>query len=297
MENSKTLQFKTVENTEAEEVKAVKEESVETPKKTTRRRASKAVAKDDSKVAKTETVTEPVVTTSANAVYAAILGIQHDLHVSKSRKNSYGNYNYRSCEDILEAVKPLLQKYQTFLTIRDEVIPIGGRFYIQATAKLTSVVDGSFIENTALAREAEEKKGMDASQITGTSSSYARKYALNGLFSIDDTKDADTNEFKQETTTSRSDKPVRSATSSAGSQKEQKQPHFSMQADTKLLIGTCKGKTLMDAVVNDGENFMKFLGELKTINVQAGSEEEFQKMKQKAYIESEKKRVAAQATG
>lgn len=123
--------------------------------------------------------------------------IQQELKAPKSQRNSFGNYNYRSCEDILEAVKPLLAKYNAILTLEDELVQVGERYYIKATATFT---DGKEpITATAFAREAETKKGMDDSQITGTASSYARKYALNGLFLIDDTKDADTDEHARQT--------------------------------------------------------------------------------------------------
>ena len=118
-----------------------------------------------------------------------LLQVQLELKAPKNQKNTFGGYNYRSCEDIFEAVKPLLEKQKLTLRLTDELVNIGERYYIKATAILT---DGTeTIENTAYAREEETKKGMDGSQITGASSSYARKYALNGLFLIDDVKDSD----------------------------------------------------------------------------------------------------------
>lgn len=122
-----------------------------------------------------------------------LIAIQHELKAPKSQKNNFGNYNYRSCEDIFEAVKPLLKKYECELTLSDEVVTVGGRIYVKATAQIHSKNDKRQV--TAYAREAENKKGMDDSQITGAASSYARKYALNGLFLIDDTKDSDTDEY------------------------------------------------------------------------------------------------------
>lgn len=122
--------------------------------------------------------------------------IQLDLKAPKSKRNNFGNYNYRSCEDILEAVKPLLAANMCSLTLDDDVLCIGDRVYVKATATLTDHTEGATISTHAFAREAETKKGMDESQITGTASSYARKYALNGLFAIDDTKDADTDEYQ-----------------------------------------------------------------------------------------------------
>lgn len=122
--------------------------------------------------------------------------IQQELKAPKGQKNTFGNYSYRSCEDILEAVKPLLGTATLILT--DDVKQEAGRFYVVATATLT---DGEqAYEATAFARESETKKGMDASQITGSASSYARKYALNGLFAIDDTKDADTQDNTSQAT-------------------------------------------------------------------------------------------------
>ena len=122
--------------------------------------------------------------------------IQTELKAPKNRFNRFGNYQYRSCEDILEAVKPLLKEHQATLTIRDEIVEVGGRVYVKAIVTFNAGDENA--EVTAFARESESKKGMDDSQITGTASSYARKYALNGLFLIDDTKDADTEEFTQQ---------------------------------------------------------------------------------------------------
>lgn len=121
-----------------------------------------------------------------------LLAVQTDLKAPKGQYNGFGKYSYRSCEDILEAVKPLLRDNRLLLTIKDEPVCIEGRFYIKATAEVSDdKMSGRSISATAYAREEDEKKGMDASQVTGSASSYARKYALNGLFLIDDTKDAD----------------------------------------------------------------------------------------------------------
>lgn len=121
-----------------------------------------------------------------------LIEVQAKLKAPKNQNNSYGGYKYRSCEDILEAVKPLLKEQELALVLSDEPIMVGEWHYIRATAKV--IYGEDYFSNTAYARESEVKKGMDDSQITGTASSYARKYALNGLFAIDDTKDADTNE-------------------------------------------------------------------------------------------------------
>lgn len=122
-------------------------------------------------------------------IYEELSRIQKELKAPKNQRNNFGGYNYRSCEDILEAVKPLLNS--CVLTLSDEVVMLDKRFYVKATARLALSKD-EFVENTAWAREPETKKGMDEAQITGATSSYARKYALNGLLAIDDTKDADT---------------------------------------------------------------------------------------------------------
>ena len=133
-------------------------------------------------------------------LYKKLVSVQFELKAPKGQRNNFGNYNYRSCEDILEAVKPLLDKYNVALTIRDEIVLIGDRFYVKATATLIDADTGETVEASAFAREGADKKGMDVSQLTGATSSYARKYALNGLFAIDDNKDADaTNTHGKET--------------------------------------------------------------------------------------------------
>lgn len=129
-------------------------------------------------------------------VYKKLMAVQAELKAPKGQYNSFGKYKYRSCEDILEAVKPILAKYGATLVVGDELLVMGERYYIKATAKFMDSENGDSITNTAYAREEESKRGMDGSQITGTASSYARKYCLNGLFLIDDTKDADTDAYK-----------------------------------------------------------------------------------------------------
>ena len=120
-----------------------------------------------------------------------LMNIQYELKCNKSQYNSFGRYAYRSSEDILEAVKPLLYKYKATLVINDDIVLIGDRFYVKATSKITDIETGECVESTAFAREDESQKGMSSAQVTGSVSSYARKYALNGLFAIDDNKDAD----------------------------------------------------------------------------------------------------------
>lgn len=162
-------------------------------------------------------------------IYEKLSKVQEELKAPKGQYNSFGKYKYRSCEDILEAVKPILIKNKLSMQISDELVVIGEstpttynevyydkdlkrenertvisgnqRYYIKATVTLLDIEDNSTMSNTAYAREEEYKKGMDGSQITGTASSYARKYALNGLFLIDDTKDADTDEYAKQNET------------------------------------------------------------------------------------------------
>jgi hypothetical protein len=120
-----------------------------------------------------------------------LIAIQSELKAPKSQFNKFGGYKYRKAEDILEAVKPLLNKQKCTLTITDDIVMVGNRIYVKATATIKNE-KGEYETTTGWAREEETKKGMDGSQITGASSSYARKYALNGLFAIDDNADSDT---------------------------------------------------------------------------------------------------------
>ena len=125
-------------------------------------------------------------------IYEKLLNIQNQLKVPKNQYNKFGGYSYRNCEDILEAAKPLCKEYNAVVYLSDKIVLAGDRHYVEATATFVDLESGETIEVNAYAREEESKKGMDGSQITGASSSYARKYALNGLFDIDDTKESDT---------------------------------------------------------------------------------------------------------
>ncbi len=141
-------------------------------------------------------------------VHEKLFSVQQQLKAPKGQRNDFGKYNYRSCEDIVEAVKPLMAVQRLLLTMSDDLVQVGDRYYIKATARITDITDGETVEVTAFAREEESKKGMDGSQVTGASSSYARKYALNGLFAIDDTKDSDaTNTHGKEPETKPETKP------------------------------------------------------------------------------------------
>lgn len=130
-------------------------------------------------------------------IYKKLTLIQSELKAPKNQENKFGGYKYRSCEDIVEAAKPIINKYELNLTLTDDVVLVGERVYVKASAVLTDL-NGNTIKTVAFAREPDTQKGMSDSQVTGAASSYARKYALNGLFAIDDTKDADTNEYQNQ---------------------------------------------------------------------------------------------------
>ncbi len=134
--------------------------------------------------------------------------IQNEMKVPKNLYNKFGNYYYRNAETILETAKPICQKHKCTLIVRDVIENVEGRFYVKAIACLCDWESDKFIEGVAYAREDESKKGMDGSQITGSTSSYARKYALNGLFNLDDVKDADSNEQKEESENKQPKKPT-----------------------------------------------------------------------------------------
>lgn len=176
-----------------------------------------------------------------------ILSIQNELKAPKGQYNSFGKYNYRSCEDILEAVKPLLKKYGCLLTIEDEIVPIGGRIYVRAIATIyDSEQRGDKVVISAYAREEEEKKGMDGSQITGASSSYARKYALNGLFLIDDTKDSDA--------TNTNGREVSKATPA---QIEKLKSYVADEKGLKAMLDYCKVSKLEDITMEQASAIIK----------------------------------------
>lgn len=135
-------------------------------------------------------------------IYEKLLNIQNELKAPKNQFNKFGNYKYRNAEDILEAVKPICLKYKAVINVYDTIKQVGDRYYVEANAVITDVEKpAEYIENKASAREEENKKGMDSSQVTGATSSYARKYALNGLLCIDDTKDTDSEEYQKRSNT------------------------------------------------------------------------------------------------
>ena len=181
-------------------------------------------------------------TPKIESVDCALEYIQQNLAAPKNQRNNFGNYNYRSCEDILTAVKPLLKDCCASLTLDDDIVMIGDRIYVKAIASLEW--GGTNIQTTAFAREELTKKGMDAAQITGSASSYARKYALNGLFCIDDTKDADaTNDHGKN-----------------NNSKGQKQPPESLNGqDWVIPFGKYKGNRIGSIPLEDLQNYAEFI--------------------------------------
>lgn len=171
--------------------------------------------------------------------------IQANLKAPKNQMNKFGGYKYRSCEDILEAVKPLLKESGLILLIKDEIVNMGDRYYVKATCTLYDE-EGHSLSTEALAREAQTKKGMDESQITGAASSYARKYALNGLFAIDDNKDADTQDNRNTSQT----RAYNSAYQNQGqTQKPQANNELITPAQLKRLFAMAKGQETLAKVI------------------------------------------------
>ena len=203
------------------------------------------------------------------SVYEKLLKIQGSLKAPKGQYNGFGKYKYRSCEDILEALKPLLVENKAVVTINDSLMQVGERYYVQAVATLTDVEDGKQVSVMAYAREALSKKGMDESQVTGATSSYARKYALNGLFAIDDNKDMDymqgqyTSEEKGNTEQIRQAKPKQD-------NKEEVKHMFNLANDAgikpakiaeKMMIDFKKSKT-MDLTSDEIKQLVAWISQL-----------------------------------
>lgn len=161
-------------------------------------------------------------------INSLLVEVQSELKAPKGQYNSFGKYNYRSTEDILEGLKPILKEKNLVLVVFDDVVQVSDRVYIKSTAKLS--YDQETIEVTAFARESLTKKGMDDSQITGTASSYARKYALNGMFLIDDSKDADSDEFSKQNK------------SQKDSEQKSKQPKITLE-EVKMSLNDLVKKT------------------------------------------------------
>ncbi|MBQ8279522.1 MAG: ERF family protein [Roseburia sp.] len=190
-------------------------------------------------------------------VYEKLATVQQELIAPKNQYNKFGNYNYRSCEDILEGLKPLLQKVKAVVKITDEVVLIGDRYYIQATATFIDIENGESVSNIAYAREEENVKGMSCSQITGSASSYARKYALNGLFCIDDVKDADSRDNRQ------------------GEAIEQKKTEEQQQEIERMKISEVKVKSLQTRCEKEGVSIDKITRLYKVGNLAELTEKQF----------------------
>lgn len=193
-------------------------------------------------------------------IYEKLLAVQYELKAPKSQYNNFGKYKYRNCEDILESLKPILAKTKATVAISDEIVNIGERFYVKATVKLIDVETGEQIESVAFAREEETKKGMDGSQVTGASSSYARKYALNGMFAIDDTKDADTlNDHGK--STQQKKKSLSAKTSSMLNMKITNYAELSNKAINEITEELTKqaGKSLKTITEDEGKALLKYL--------------------------------------
>ena len=192
-----------------------------------------------------------------------LMRIQAKLKAPKGQRNTFGNYNYRSCEDILEAVKPLLAEEGCTLTLSDEIELIGDRYYIKATATLKS--DKEEIQVSAYAREEQTKKGMDSAQVTGATSSYARKYALNGLFCIDDNKDPDTDEYTKQ---------KKKAQESA---KAEEEITAEMEKNAIELASDREVKTFMDMCEKLGVDFKQIGKQAGATSLKAMTKEQYAK--------------------
>lgn len=169
-------------------------------------------------------------------VYEKLMHVQSGIKAPKSQYNKFGNYHYRNCEDIQEAAKPLMQEVKAALVVGDELVQLDNRFYIKATAFFIDCETGEKVSNSAYAREELEKKGMDGSQVTGSASSYARKYALNGLFCIDDVKDADNQDNTDKGKKGAGSAKAPSGAKAPGSRKDVQKPEEEQEIDTDRLL-------------------------------------------------------------
>ena len=189
---------------------------------------------------------------------SVLTDIQNELKVPKNRTNSFGGYKYRNAEDILEAVKPLLKKHDATLTIYDSIEEVGGRVYVKATAEIWGT--NFDFAATAYAREPDAKKGMDESQMTGAASSYARKYALNGLFLIDDTKDADSDEYEEERTNKQMIAQIADQKIGKDRADALEKKLIQMNVDIEKLLQQKKAKTLADLTEEQHAAIIRRLG-------------------------------------
>lgn len=201
-------------------------------------------------------------------LYEKLSRIQVEMKCNKGQYNAFGKYHYRSCEDIQEAVKPYLRELKCLLTVSDEIVLIGDRYYVKATATLIDTESEAKITNTAYAREELEKKGMDASQITGATSSYARKYALNGLLCLDDVKDADTGKSDEKEESKNNSK-----TTKANDAKKNNEPNSEIQASKHdALVGT-----FHQEIARTGKSLKWFLDSYKVTDARNMSDADLEK--------------------
>lgn len=195
----------------------------------------------------------------AGNVYTKLLAVQEDLKAPKNKFNKFGNYYYRNLESIFEGLKPCLKKHNASVFVSDEIVLIEGRFYIKATATFVDLDSKETVSGYGYAREADSKTGMDLSQLTGASSSYARKYALNGLLLIDDTQDADSNEQAEEIKNKTEKKPT----------KEE------MKATEKVLIDEAKQKVIEKRCKDKGVHVVDLLDKCHLHSLADISEKQF----------------------
>lgn len=191
-------------------------------------------------------------------IYEKLLNIQNELKAPKNQFNKFGNYKYRNAEDILEAVKPICLKYKALLRLFDRIVQVGDRYYVEAVALITDIEKPTeFIENCSSAREEENKKGMDSSQITGATSSYARKYALNGLLCIDDTKDTDSEEYQKKSQSKSNVSVKNKEVMITEQQKEIIKKIYTQDEIKEYLYDVVEKKKLSDLTLVEASDFIK----------------------------------------
>ena len=192
-------------------------------------------------------------------IFEKLLNIQNELKAPKNQFNKFGNYKYRNAEDILEAVKPICLKYKAVINVYDTIKQVGDRYYVEANAVITDIEKPEdYIENKASAREEENKKGMDSSQVTGATSSYARKYALNGLLCIDDTKDTDSEEYQKRTQQIKQNVEVKNKeVMITEQQKEIIKKIYTQEEIKEYLLDVVEKKKLSDLTLVEASDFIK----------------------------------------
>jgi len=202
--------------------------------------------------------------TNKQEFYKKLSQLQQDIKAPKNKKNTFGNYNYRSCEDVMHSFKEINKQYNFVLNVSDEIINVGDRYYIKAIATLS---DGeNYITSTGYAREDENKKGMDLSQLTGACSSYARKYALNGLFCLDDTKDADTDEFQNKSQNNQNESVFESTLPPQTKQFQFEEPSEELINEIKNLI------EMLPATIEEKKEIVKNYSQEEGISKKSGKQ-------------------------